>query len=262
MRPAAPDSAVNPPRADEGIMVRKTPKYEKIKQYLMQGITAKSFTHSLPSENRLAEMFGVSRMTARKALVDLENSGLVERFPGRGTFIREQGHLMQGFFRIRPFRKWAEDINVSLTTRLLEARIKDPPSRIAGLLDYEGQVICIRRLNLFDETPVRLETRYLRADMFADILMTDVRDVSIHELLVTKYQVALTKMKQSLLAIGLAEAEAELFGEAPGFPVFHFERVSYSINVPIGFEEYFIRGDLAFNDVFTPQLDTTDFYQS
>ena len=50
-----------------------------IKQQLIQGMRAKRFTDTLPSESQLAVMFGVSRMTARKALVELEAEGLVER---------------------------------------------------------------------------------------------------------------------------------------------------------------------------------------
>lgn len=40
----------------------------------------------LPSENELARHFGVSRITAKKALDELAYAGLVERIQGKGTF--------------------------------------------------------------------------------------------------------------------------------------------------------------------------------
>lgn len=40
----------------------------------------------LPSENKLAEKFGMSRHTVRKALSILENDGYVSAEHGRGTF--------------------------------------------------------------------------------------------------------------------------------------------------------------------------------
>src|SRR4051794_30363537 len=43
---------------------------------------------ALPKEESLCERFGVSRITVRRALADLEAFGLVERRHGRGTFIR------------------------------------------------------------------------------------------------------------------------------------------------------------------------------
>src|SRR4029079_19087199 len=47
----------------------------------------------LPPERHLAESLGVSRMTVRQALGDLERDGLLRRVVGRagGTFVSEPG---------------------------------------------------------------------------------------------------------------------------------------------------------------------------
>lgn len=45
----------------------------------------------LPTERRLAEMFGVSRTTVRQALAALEAKGLIESQIGSGTYARPQG---------------------------------------------------------------------------------------------------------------------------------------------------------------------------
>ncbi len=41
----------------------------------------------LPSENRMQQELNISRNTARQALRELENERLIERIPGRGTFV-------------------------------------------------------------------------------------------------------------------------------------------------------------------------------
>src|ERR1035437_2522565 len=41
----------------------------------------------LPNEDKLAETFGVSKVTVRQALQDLANLGYVRREQGRGTFV-------------------------------------------------------------------------------------------------------------------------------------------------------------------------------
>jgi DNA-binding GntR family transcriptional regulator len=42
----------------------------------------------LPSENDIAQTAGVARLTARRAFTWLTEQGIVQAFPGRGTFVR------------------------------------------------------------------------------------------------------------------------------------------------------------------------------
>lgn len=44
----------------------------------------------LPSEAALTSQYGVSRWTARQALIELQGAGLVEAVHGKGRFVREQ----------------------------------------------------------------------------------------------------------------------------------------------------------------------------
>lgn len=67
------------------------PRYEQIKTYLLDQIEQgllKSGT-KVSSENQLAEQFGVSRMTARRALDDLSDAGFLFRSQGLGTFVSD-----------------------------------------------------------------------------------------------------------------------------------------------------------------------------
>jgi len=235
-------------------MTKKAPKYERIKAYLIQGIVSRNFSDMVPSENQLADKFGVSRMTARRALGDLEREGCLERIPGKGTFVRQSEHYTSGFFRVRPFKDWADDLNVTLSSKVIDSRIIDPSERIAAKLGYDGQVILLRILNCFDQTPVRYAVRYLRADKCAGMLWENLEEASIHEILINKYQLPLTRIEQRMTAIGLSAELAALFGEKAGYPAFYFERLVYSFDEPITYVEYTMRGDMAFKDSFTPQL--------
>jgi GntR family transcriptional regulator len=42
----------------------------------------------IPAETRLAEEYGVARLTARRAVRELRERGLVVTVPGRGTFVK------------------------------------------------------------------------------------------------------------------------------------------------------------------------------
>jgi GntR family transcriptional repressor for pyruvate dehydrogenase complex len=60
--------------------------YAKLKEQLMRGIWKEG--EKLPSEHEFCAMFGVSRVTIRAALQQLEILGLVETKHGGGTFVR------------------------------------------------------------------------------------------------------------------------------------------------------------------------------
>ena len=67
------------------------PLYQQISDDLKQKIVTKTFKSGdqLPTEKELSETYSVSRITAKRALTELEQLGLVSRTRGKGTFVQE-----------------------------------------------------------------------------------------------------------------------------------------------------------------------------
>ena len=67
----------------------KLPRFLLIKQYIENHIASGNWPVGtrVPSENDLAASFSVSRMTARRALKELDDEGLLTRAPGLGSFV-------------------------------------------------------------------------------------------------------------------------------------------------------------------------------
>ena len=63
--------------------------YEQIVRQIEESIRAGELTEGsqLPAERDLAKQFGVSRTAVREAIKSMQESGLVDALPGRGTFI-------------------------------------------------------------------------------------------------------------------------------------------------------------------------------
>jgi GntR family transcriptional regulator, transcriptional repressor for pyruvate dehydrogenase complex len=63
--------------------------YEQIVQQIEESITKGVLKEGdqLPAERELAQQFGVSRTAVREAVKALREKGMVEAYPGRGTFI-------------------------------------------------------------------------------------------------------------------------------------------------------------------------------
>lgn len=69
----------------------RSPRYAQVYSAVREWIYNGTYKPGgrLPTESELCDLFGVSRITTRKALDILVDEGLVERQPGRGTFVVE-----------------------------------------------------------------------------------------------------------------------------------------------------------------------------
>ncbi|MEU9345661.1 GntR family transcriptional regulator [Streptomyces sp. NPDC048278] len=74
---------------DSIVLNRKLPLWYQVSQSLRASILGRSPRDPLrlPTEERLAEHYGVSVLTMRQALKELEDEGLISRHRRRGTFI-------------------------------------------------------------------------------------------------------------------------------------------------------------------------------
>jgi DNA-binding GntR family transcriptional regulator len=68
----------------------RTPPWQQIAAYLREEIDAGRYGPDvpLPSIDRLVQLFGVNRKTARKALVSLVEAGIAEVEPGMGHYVK------------------------------------------------------------------------------------------------------------------------------------------------------------------------------
>jgi GntR family transcriptional regulator len=126
----------------------------------------------LPPERELAESLGVSRMTVRQALGDLERDGLLRRVVGRagGTFVREPEQAAR-----RPAeRSLSAELRRQGGASAIEpisAAVEPAGKRTAAALDLRrtDRVVVITRLRLAGGKPLAVERSSLPAALFPDI---------------------------------------------------------------------------------------------
>ncbi|HQU72714.1 MAG TPA: GntR family transcriptional regulator [Calditrichia bacterium] len=230
-------------------------KYQRIQQQLLSEILTGAYQNDadFPSENALTRRFGVSRMTARRALDELSKAGYITRIPGKGTMLNKPV-FGQGFFAVKPFHEYALERGARASTKLLTAKnCLLSPRGEARLGD--SKAIFVHRLRSLDGEVVQEEKRYLRQDLCARILKEDLEKISIHDFLVHKLRLPLTRVWQTLEAVVLDEKQATLLQSTPGSPAFKMERVTYSREEPVTWVHYLMRGDrYRFENSFSPQF--------
>src|ERR1700683_4835763 len=68
------------------------PLYLQVKRHILENIRSGKWGTStrVPSENDIVRSFGVSRMTANRALRELRDAGVLVRVAGVGSFVADQ----------------------------------------------------------------------------------------------------------------------------------------------------------------------------
>ena len=67
------------------------PLYQQLKEKILANISAGAYSKGqrIPTEKELSETFGMSRVTVRRAVKDLEKEGILVSYPKRGTFVAQ-----------------------------------------------------------------------------------------------------------------------------------------------------------------------------
>lgn len=140
------------------------PKYQQLVEILRGRVRRGELVAGdrLPSEARLCEDFGVSRITVRQALAELERDGLLDRVPGRGTFVRQPDNRVERLPRLSGFGEnlAALGLRASYSTeRAEEAKVS---AEIADRLRGSGsRAFVIERVLLANGRPVGFHVSYL-----------------------------------------------------------------------------------------------------
>ncbi|MGW3952276.1 GntR family transcriptional regulator [Streptomyces sp. NPDC004752] len=151
------------------------PNYLALADLLETSIATMNGGDRLPSENELAALHGVSRVTTRAALQELERRHLVRRAKGSGTFV-----ALRLVFTIRPdlppswtqtVRRGGGEPSVKSVDAVLT--LPDPETRERLELGVKDKVIRLRRINLVNGLVANTMLSYLPADLapgFRDLL--------------------------------------------------------------------------------------------
>ncbi len=200
----------------------------------------------LPPERQLAATLGVSRMTVRQALGELERAGLVRRVVGRagGTFVNEApgAEATTGAGGISAGLRRAARASHS---ELVSAEIEPAGKRTAAALGLgrSERVVVIARLRLAGGKPIAVERTSLPSRLFPDIEDRDLAG-SLYDLMEVGFGLRPVRAVERLEVAEARPSDARTIGAKRGASVLLVERVGYAADgSPVEFSRDRFRAD-------------------
>jgi GntR family histidine utilization transcriptional repressor len=163
------------------------PLYLQVKRHILDNIGSGKWGTSsrVPSENDIVKSFGVSRMTANRALRELRDEGVLVRVAGVGSFVADQ-HAHAHPLEIRGIadeirrRGHAHRAEVVRLERLRAVGELAADFGVAPRSELYYSVI----VHYENDQPIQLEDRYVRPALAPDYLNVDFTQTTPYDYLI------------------------------------------------------------------------------
>lgn len=195
--------------------------YESLSKRIHAGEIPNGF--KLPSESRLAERLGVSRITIKRAFNELADSGLVSRKRGKGTLVTlntalvVKGGVLEMTSNIAAIRH--------RTKAKLYNRSRDdiPESAFNALkLPMSASIEMTTHALLLNENAVTMSVTYAPSELIKNFSNEDIERESLITLMQEK-GIRVSKADQVLTAIAATDYHAEVFSIPTGSPLMEIQ---------------------------------------
>jgi GntR family transcriptional regulator len=140
---------------------------------------------SMPSEEKLSQMFRVSRVTVRAALTTLAGNGLIERRQGIGTFVSTHIEPPRIHAPMSDLLAHIADVGRSTQVKLLELGSVRGPLHVRSLFNSEADQIFQRavRLRSMHNAPIFYVVTYVPQDIARRFTRKEMSGPSLYKLL-------------------------------------------------------------------------------
>jgi len=212
--------------------LKPSPLYKEVKSRLTRGLAAGDWKpgEAIPSEARLAERFGVSIGTIRKAIDELVAERILLRQQGRGTFVatHTEDRTLFYFFHIV-----GKDGSRELPTIELLAFRKAKASALEAeklRIARDAPVFRIQNVLKLADNAVLFDEIAIPAALYADLDEATFgnRDGTIYGLYQSRYGITVTRISERISAAHPPAKAAALLGISTETPALLIKRVAYT----------------------------------
>ncbi|OBQ86561.1 GntR family transcriptional regulator [Mesorhizobium sp. WSM3873] len=166
----------------------------------------------IPSTAMLSEEFGVSAITVKRALRDLQSLGMLTSIAGKGTFVKDNKRFL---LELDASMSWLVNANLRL---LSIAREKIAEPAMQTFEPPQAAMLCVRKMVFSgDNAPIMYDATYLSSDVHGDIV--DEFGAGFVTSVLGRHKINITHIKIIIDAAPASGKAGEVFGIPSGYPM-------------------------------------------
>lgn len=210
----------------------RMPLYIQLQDIIIKKIEEKKYLpgEAIPSERKMAETYGVNRMTVKRAISKLVELGYLIRKPGAGTYVAQRDKKK---IDLSYMDQTTGNAGVSAMLRNSGLETSSKVLGVGEVLDSkylsyklalgnDENVLGLHRVRLAGGEPFAIEYTYVPQKYFDDLEDFDFSKVSLYDYMDTKEHMPIHFI-QNLVICEANEKVAELLGIERGTAIFKIE---------------------------------------
>lgn len=209
------------------------PLYIQLKEVIKEDINRGKYKsgQQLPPEGELCEMYGVSRITTRRAITDLVEAGILQRQQGKGTFVTAM-KLQRELIAVNGFSEFLTQTGNMPQPQIVSTAIMEADETLASTLQIPPgtSILQLHRLHHVNGAPLVWETVYYPLTRFPDLEKHIGESISTYQVLKKYYQVQPASNLKTLNVLMATQDEAKLLRCSIGTPLYQIDKVAYDEN--------------------------------
>ena len=207
------------------------PHYQQLKEQLSLAMRRGRLAPGelLPSERELAEALGISRMTVRHALTDLEARGRLRSQVGKGWYV-SQAKIEQHLHELTGFSADMRALGYTVKSELLDLLKLNADEQLAQDMHIAtgASVYVLSRRRFLDGEPIGLENTRVAEQVCPTLDRFDFNFESLYRVMREEYGLTLACAAQQIEASRADWSEASMLHIDEGTPVLRCARSVYS----------------------------------
>jgi GntR family transcriptional regulator len=199
---------------------------------------------AIPSENDLAETYGINRMTVRSGIEALVNEGILKRVQGKGVYV-VGSKVERDLETLGGFTQTMREKNTHPYNKVLSKNLRKAGDKFSVIFGIkpEDDIYYIKRICSADNEAISLEEIFIPKYVVPNLDEIDLGVFSIYQIY-EFYDIKIVRASQTLDLTRLEQRDARMLEIDADLSVMLFECISYDESERvIEFARTYTRGD-------------------